>query len=121
MITKKLTPLKAIRQECLDCSGNQPESVLNCQIKDCYLFPYRMGNHPDNQQLDELEIDSNKFSNINTPLKCIRKYCLGCCNNQPKEVKSCTCVTCPFYKYRTGKNPNRAGIGNVNNIKVEQI
>ena len=39
-------PLKAIRLKCLDCSNEQPSEVLNCPIKDCALWPYRMGRYP---------------------------------------------------------------------------
>jgi hypothetical protein len=39
-------------------------------------------------------------------MKTIRKYCLDCANNQPKEVKLCPMVECPLYYFRLGKNPN---------------
>lgn len=41
-----LTPLKAIRKKCLDCSAGQPSEVRNCEIVDCPLFIYRMGKNP---------------------------------------------------------------------------
>ena len=41
-----LTPLKAIRAKCLDCSYNQPKEVKLCPIPDCPLFPYRYGHNP---------------------------------------------------------------------------
>lgn len=43
---KRLTPIKAIRAKCLDCSGGQPSEVRNCLIEDCPLFPYRFGKNP---------------------------------------------------------------------------
>jgi len=42
-----------------------------------------------------------------TPVKSIRKYCLECCNLQPKEVKNCPALDCPLFNFRLGKNPNR--------------
>lgn len=42
---KKLTPLKAIRAECLDCSGNSPKVVRFCHITDCPLYPFRTGHN----------------------------------------------------------------------------
>lgn len=39
-------PLKAIRLKCLDCSNDQPSEVANCPIKNCALWPYRMGRYP---------------------------------------------------------------------------
>ncbi len=43
---KVLTPLKAIRAKCLDCSNGQTKEVKMCPIKDCPLYPYRMGRKP---------------------------------------------------------------------------
>ena len=37
------SPLKAIRQHCLDCCCGIASEVKNCQIKTCHLWPYRMG------------------------------------------------------------------------------
>ena len=46
MKTKKhLTPLRAIRQMCLRCSGSITE-VRRCQIDDCPGFGYRFGKNP---------------------------------------------------------------------------
>jgi hypothetical protein len=42
----KLTPLKAIRMKCLDCSAGQPSEVRRCCIADCPLFRYRFGRNP---------------------------------------------------------------------------
>lgn len=41
-----LTPMKAIRARCLDCSGQQPSEVRNCAVKNCALWSYRMGHRP---------------------------------------------------------------------------
>jgi hypothetical protein len=40
------TPLRAIRQKCLDCSGGQRSEVKNCMLSDCPLFLYRFGKNP---------------------------------------------------------------------------
>lgn len=42
-----------------------------------------------------------------TPLKAIRKKCLDCMDNQIKEIKKCTVISCPLYPFRLGHNPNR--------------
>ena len=39
-------PLKAIRAKCLDCSCYSEPEVKLCVIKDCSLYPYRLGKHP---------------------------------------------------------------------------
>lgn len=41
-----LTPLKAIREKCLDCMCDQPGEVRLCTCHDCPLYPYRMGHNP---------------------------------------------------------------------------
>ncbi|MCX5705462.1 MAG: hypothetical protein NTZ92_05360 [Candidatus Omnitrophica bacterium] len=43
---KPLTPIKAIRAKCLDCSSGQPSEVRRCDINDCPLLPYRFGKNP---------------------------------------------------------------------------
>ncbi len=46
-----------------------------------------------------------------SPLKSIRKNCLDCSAGSVKEIKLCPIEDCPLYRFRFGKNPNRAGIG----------
>lgn len=41
-----LTPIKAIRQKCLDCTCFQPKEIRTCGIKACSLWSYRMGHRP---------------------------------------------------------------------------
>lgn len=45
-MNKKITPLKAIREKCLDCCCGQTKEVKNCLIPDCSLFPFRFGKNP---------------------------------------------------------------------------
>lgn len=42
----KLTPIKAIRTKCIECTGNQISEVRKCHITGCALWPYRMGHRP---------------------------------------------------------------------------
>ena len=42
----KLTPLKAIRAKCLDCSGRSRAEVRECVIPGCPLYLYRLGKNP---------------------------------------------------------------------------
>jgi len=39
------------------------------------------------------------------PLYSIRKYCVRCCGDQPREVRLCTAEDCPLYLLRFGKKP----------------
>ncbi len=46
-MAKRLTPIKAIRANCIECSGGSLREVRECHITDCALWPYRMGTHPE--------------------------------------------------------------------------
>jgi len=53
---KKLdTPIKAIRNNCLDCTCNQPKEIRLCTIIDCACYPYRMGTRPSKATLDTMK------------------------------------------------------------------
>ena len=39
------SPLKAIRQHCLECCCGSAYEVKNCVIHDCELYPFRLGNN----------------------------------------------------------------------------
>jgi len=43
---KELTPLKAIRSWCIDCSGGNSHEVKRCEHYECPLFKYRFGKNP---------------------------------------------------------------------------
>lgn len=46
----KLTPMRAIRAKCLECSNNQFSEVRECTVKSCPLYDYRMGHRPKAEQ-----------------------------------------------------------------------
>ncbi len=41
-----MTPLKAIRKMCLECSNHSTLDVDHCAEMDCPLWPYRFGRKP---------------------------------------------------------------------------
>lgn len=41
-----MSPIKAIRLKCLDCSGGSPNEVRLCTAKGCPLYPFRAGKNP---------------------------------------------------------------------------
>ena len=43
---RKLTPIKAIREKCLDCHNNKPKEVRFCSDRVCPLYKYRLGRNP---------------------------------------------------------------------------
>ncbi len=42
-----LTPMKAIRAKCLDCSAGSAKEVKLCGVSGCPLWPYRHGKRPE--------------------------------------------------------------------------
>lgn len=113
-MTKNLTPIKAIRKRCFDCSGFSMKEVKNCEcggndgaIEGCFLYPYRMGKRP-------------KVKAEYTPVKSIRKYCLWCQCGSFKLVKDCPTEDCPLRIYRMGTNPARKGVCNNSETPLER-
>ena len=43
---KIISPLKAIRAKCLECSAGSPSNVKECNIPECELFNFRFGKNP---------------------------------------------------------------------------
>lgn len=41
--SKMLSPIKAIREKCLECSAWSVKEARDCPAKDCALWPFRMG------------------------------------------------------------------------------
>jgi len=41
-----LTPMKAMRAKCMDCSGGNAGEVRRCVIPNCPLYPFRTGKRP---------------------------------------------------------------------------
>lgn len=41
-----MTPMKAIRAKCLDCTCGQVTEVKLCPSVECPLYPYRLGKKP---------------------------------------------------------------------------
>ena len=56
-----MTPMKAIRAKCLQCSNDSPKEVKLCPIKDCPLYAFRFGKNPNikreytPEQLEEMK------------------------------------------------------------------
>ena len=41
-----MSPLKAIRAKCYDCSYFQLNEIRLCEVVNCALWPFRAGKHP---------------------------------------------------------------------------
>lgn len=46
MEEKRISPLKAIRLKCLECSCGSSNEVKLCPITQCALYPFREGHNP---------------------------------------------------------------------------
>lgn len=42
----RISPIKAIRAKCLDCTCNQQNEVRDCTITECPLYAFRFGKNP---------------------------------------------------------------------------
>lgn len=102
----KITPIKAIRLKCLDCSENST-TIRECDY-DCTLKPYRMGH-------------KSKEAKISA-LKSIRLECISCVDGQTSLIGDCPSKKCPLFIYRSGHNPARKGLGgNLANLSKKGI
>jgi len=52
-VGKKKTPLRAIREKCLDCCCGSSTEVDLCPCEDCSLYPFRYGKNPNIHLSDE--------------------------------------------------------------------
>ena len=46
MEEKRISPMKAIRLKCLDCSCGSSNEVKLCTVSRCPLYPFREGHNP---------------------------------------------------------------------------
>ena len=46
MIRNKKTPLRSIKEFCLECSGGSPKDRKYCEREECPLYIYRLGHNP---------------------------------------------------------------------------
>lgn len=46
-----LTPISAIRKQCIECMGFNVGEVRNCTDPHCTLYPFRMGQNPSRESI----------------------------------------------------------------------
>ncbi len=61
---KLLTPIKAMRAKCMDCTCNQPKEIRLCPLTTCALWPYRMGKRPEAGTVEETEIQERRLTTV---------------------------------------------------------
>lgn len=105
--SKLYTPGKSIRKFCVTCVGSIYDPVdcggANCSPgqgdKDgrCWFYQYRLGRG-------------------RPSVKLIRRLCLECMGGSSQLVAECSNTACHVYLYRFGKNPKRAGQGDMSRL-----
>lgn len=78
---------KAIRNFCKWCSKDSNLEIAQCPIKDCAIYPFRMG--------ETIRGTSKQ--------KAIRRKCEDCLQN--KFTGKCKEKSCQLFEYREGKRP----------------
>ena len=96
---------KAVKHQCLNCSGWEYAGVRDCHSEDCPLWEYRTGKGKQ---------DANARS------KAIREYCLWCMNGQLMEVARCHIRTCALHPYRQTKVDMPVVVSENGHIEVSQ-
>ena len=56
----KVTPMRAIRAKCLECSCGSPHEVRNCTVEKCPLYVYRFGKRPKGEEIIEEDISEDE-------------------------------------------------------------
>jgi hypothetical protein len=68
---KAVSPVAAIRQKCLDCSGQQTAEVKLCETVSCPLWPFRAGRHPyTRKSLQQADSEQRASAGSLMPLAC---------------------------------------------------
>tara|TARA_B100000963_G_scaffold344437_1_gene347281 strand:+ start:171 stop:410 length:240 start_codon:yes stop_codon:yes gene_type:complete len=49
------TPIKSIREKCLDCTAGSRKEIRLCTVIQCALYPYRFGKRPTKAILDTIK------------------------------------------------------------------
>ena len=92
------SPLKTIRARCLDCVAGSRAEVRRCELRECPLWPYRMGRRP-----KAWPEGMPRW----TPARAIRAECLDCCVGSAYEVRLCAATNCPCHPWRFGRRPQQ--------------
>jgi len=49
------TPIKSIREKCLDCTAGSRKEIRLCTVVQCALYPYRFGKRPTQAIVDTIK------------------------------------------------------------------
>ena len=54
------TPIKSIREKCLDCTNGSRKEIRLCTVVQCALYPYRFGKRPTQAIVDTIKDNYEK-------------------------------------------------------------
>ena len=97
----KLTPVRAIRQKCLDCCNGQSAEVRLCTCKTCPLYGCRMGHRPKGEQFTTETYREEKSPRSLGSLVTERKYAMSVLD--VITIFLCGVMSTLYYEYTHGK------------------
>lgn len=96
-----MTPLEAIRKQCVECYGGVFAEIKTCDIYRCQFYKHRMGKG-------------------RPSVKLLRKFCLDCMCGSSEAIRECTTPTCTIYPFRFGNSPNRGPMSDEQKAKFRE-
>jgi len=64
-MSRPLTPIRAIRAKCKECTGSHVKVIRECQDTTCPIFPYRLGKRPvDNTIIKKPELKTRVLKGV---------------------------------------------------------
>lgn len=61
-VSENTNVLRAIKLKCLDCSTYNINEIKECPVKNCPLYPFRLGKNPFRKKKELSEEERNKLS-----------------------------------------------------------
>ena len=61
-VSENTNVLRAIKLKCLDCSTYNINEIKECPVKNCPLYPFRLGKNPFRKKKEISEEERNKLS-----------------------------------------------------------
>lgn len=59
LMEKQVTPLKAIRLKCLECSAGSRKEVRDCGVVECPLLAFRFGRNPQREKISWSKLEKS--------------------------------------------------------------
>jgi len=104
------TPLRALRQHCVECCNGNFAEVRACAAQSCALWLFRHGRNPtaaERAAIADLPVHPIERTLAGTSgLKAVKRRCLDCSGASQAAVRSCTHTGCSLHAFRHGRNPN---------------